>query len=171
MNAWRKCKPPNSHPPLTCELTLAIACHMARTDIAAGVAVLLAFVCYLRISEIVALKVGDVIVPKYARVSTDLPQMALRLTATKTGPNQWVTVRNVEIACLVARSLRRDPDVSLFGLTAVSLRKRFKLSVKALGLSPDYVPHSLGRGRPLGIMWLFIRVAGGCLKLLRLNSG
>ena len=53
-------------------MTLVLATRMSLGHWASGLAVLLAFVCYLRIGELVGLKVGDVAVAGDPRVSSRL---------------------------------------------------------------------------------------------------
>jgi integrase len=146
LKAWTRLVPPVSYPPLTWELTLVLATKMAHSHWASGVAVLLAFVCYLRIGELVSLEVGDVAMAGDPRVSSKLPRIALRLRKTKRGPNQWVVVHDARVEKLISLLLNRPASASLFGLSASQFRRFFKVALADLGLSPFYVPHSLRHG-------------------------
>ncbi len=61
LRGWDNLRPPQSHPPLNMALTSSLAAEMSRMGHpGAGVATLLGFDCYLRISEIAALRVYNV---------------------------------------------------------------------------------------------------------------
>ena len=73
--------------------------------------------------------------------------MALRLKATKTGENQWVTVRSPVAASLLRMWMAQTgPSPRVFDFTQDGYRSVFKALCENLGLCPDYVPHSLRHG-------------------------
>ena len=59
---WRLWNPPSAHPPINWQLTTYLAQHVpSMGHVGAGVAFLLGFDCFLRISEIADLRVCDVV--------------------------------------------------------------------------------------------------------------
>ena len=148
ISSWEKSEPPRSHPPLSWKLTVAIAMRMAtdgNPDMAIGT--LLAFECYLRIGELIGLRFKDVAGPGDPRTDEQHKDWCLRLRKTKTGRNQWVHVRDRQVASLL-RDLMASlkPGQKLFGFTADYYRRYFKRTCADLGLSAEYVPHSLRHG-------------------------
>ncbi len=148
LRGWQKLQPVVSYPPLSAELCVAVAVKLAFSGHwRAGVGVLLAFDCFLRVGELTSLKCEDVADSKDPRVSSSFKGMSLRLRSTKTGPNQWVEVSDARVQTLLRTILStRRPSDSLLGLSAERFRRLFKSSCSALGLSPRYVPHSLRHG-------------------------
>ena len=149
LKGWEKLVPSVPYPPLTWDLAVCVAVHMSgnTSDSSHGLAVLLAFDCYLRVGELVGLRRCDVADTGDVRMGSAYRGMSLRLARTKTGRNQWVTVRHPHVIFLMRRLIRRmKPSEVLFSLSAAAFRRRFKMSCADLGLSPDYVPHSLRHG-------------------------
>lgn len=151
LKGWRKLVPSVPHPPLTWDLAVCIGVRQACTGRwLHGVATLLAFDCYLRIGEFTSLTRGDVADAGDLRLGSGHEGMALRLRHTKTGPNQWVNVRNPDVITLVRSRLSTMPSrrkrARLFPFAPSTYRRHFKAACKDLGLSPDYVPHSLRHG-------------------------
>jgi len=148
LRGWQKLQPVDSYPPLSAELCVAVAVKLAFSGHwNAGVGVLLAFDCFLRVSELTGLRCEDVADSKDPRLSTSFKGMALRLRSTKTGPNQWVEVLDTRVQSLLRR-LRstRGASTSLLGLSTDRFRRLFKAACADLKLSPRYVPHSLRHG-------------------------
>lgn len=149
LKGWTKLRPVVSYPPLTLELSAAVAVKMALSgEWAMGVGVMISFDCLLRIGELTGLTVGDVADSKDARISTSFEGLALRLRKTKTGPNQWVQVLDPRVQVLLRCLLKRRtcPTEPLLGFTPDRFRGVFKRACADLGLSPSYVPHSLRHG-------------------------
>src|ERR1700722_18383831 len=64
LKGWERVKKCSSRPPLTWELTVAIACALARSGFhAPAVATLVAFDCYLRVGELTRLRLRDIVMP------------------------------------------------------------------------------------------------------------
>lgn len=148
LRGWQKIQPVDSYPPLSAELCVAVAVKLAFSgQWRAGVGVLLAFDCFLRVGELTGLRCDDIADSKDPRVSTSFRGMALRLRSTKTGPNQWVEVSDTRVQKLLRalRSGSRGSDL-LLGISADRFRRLFKAACAALDLSPRYVPHSLRHG-------------------------
>lgn len=148
LRGWSRLHPPQSYPPLTWELTVVIGVQMVRGGrLAEGLATILGFHCYLRLGEICNLRVSDVADSGDARVGGEYRGMALRLRTTKTGPNQWVEVKDAAVIALLRQRLSgRRSGSFVFGFSASSYRRLFKAVLSNLGLSSAYVPHSLRHG-------------------------
>jgi integrase len=147
LRGWRRLSPPVAHPPLTRDLAVLIGVTMAlRGKWSQGVAVVLAFDCYLRIGELLGLRSEDVADVGDARVGVaHLP--ILRLAKTKRGSAQSVCLRDAGTVLLLRR-LREGlaGGQRLFPFSASAFRRLFKSCCGALGLSSKYVPHSLRHG-------------------------
>lgn len=154
LKGWERTKEVSSHPPLTWELTVAIACTLARSGFhGPAVAMLVAFDCYLRVGELTRLRLRDIILPDDARMGRAHTNMAVCLAKTKTGINQSVSVDRLEVAsilCAWVRALPRsvaDPDPLIFAFSPDFLRRLMRQSCVQLGLGHTaYVPHSLRHG-------------------------
>ena len=137
-------------PPLSWDLAVLIATtFVCRGAWSTGVAVLLAFECYLRVGVLSRLTRGDVATSSDDRLGSVFSGMALRLLNTKTGNYQWVTVRSTLVQGLLRLLLQgigEQPQSPLFSFSASSFRKGFKETVLSLGLTDRYVPHSLRHG-------------------------
>lgn len=160
LRGWARKVPGRSYPPLTRELTVAIAVWLARHGEAeAGAAVLLSFSALLRISEAAALRVRHVALPGDRRLDNDAAAGAVvRFRRAKGGREQSVTIEApeaVQALRFLVRSARRAGRRLLVGLTAPQLRARFKQACKGLGIATnDYVWHSIRHG---GATWLYLR--------------
>ena len=150
LKGWRRKVPSIPYPPLTWDVTVVVAARLlAKGRRSLALAALLAFDCYLRVGELMALTRGDVADAGDRRMGSGHRGMALRLKKTKTGTNQWVTVRNPDVVALVRQRLseiRVGSSARLFPYSTSTFRKHFKAACSDLGLSSDYVPHSLRHG-------------------------
>lgn len=148
LRGWNKKHPARSYPPLTWELSVAIAVQMVRRgDWRHAVGTLLSFDCFLRVGELVGLKREDVADTEDIRIGAEFKGMALRLRKTKTGPNQWVEVEDNAVKELLRGIIKTTKSKGyLFPFSTSSFRRSLKLSCQELGLSPEYVPHSLRHG-------------------------
>ena len=150
LRGWRNLMPPVPYPPLTWDVTVVIGARLVATGHwELGVGCLLAFECYLRVGELAGLRRKDVAGADDARLGSGFRRVALRLKHTKTGKNQWVEVRSPTVRRLLRLWLERaphDPKARLLPVSAPSFRSHFKSACRFLGLSPDYVPHSLRHG-------------------------
>lgn len=151
LKGWDRHRVHRSHPPLTWELTVVIAVTMARQGFdAEAVATLLAFDCYLRISEYTHLQRCDIAIARDHRMGEVHKVMALRLANTKTGPNRYVTIQSE----LVATALQSYLDAHhfhseqlVFPFTSIRYRTCFHRVCEQLGLGAmGIVPHSLRHG-------------------------
>lgn len=145
---WAKSQPPESYPPLTWELTVAIAVQMVRVGAYRfGVATVLAFATLLRISELTSIRREDVRLPGDPRLGLDHAATVLRFPRAKGGRNQSVEVKNPEVVSLLQQVIARTkPGALIFPGGAPAYRSVFKSVCAELGLSPLYVPHSLRHG-------------------------
>jgi integrase len=153
LKGWERVKKSSSHPPLTWELTVAIACTLARSGFhAPAVAMLVAFDCYLRVGELTRLRLRDIVMPNDSRMGRAHTAMAVCLARTKTGLNQSVALVRPEVAgvlCAWVRTLPRGPDGNplVFAFSPDFLRRLMRNACVQLGVGHSaYVPHSLRHG-------------------------
>jgi len=155
LRGWKKIlqqlQQSRSHPPLTWELTALFATVMAKWGRhAEAVATLLAFDCYLRVGELTRLTYADVLQPNDPRVGSAYTGMALRLSVTKTGPNQSVTLAKPQVQTVLLHYLGAYPFLAhqrIFPFSPDSFRLLLKQVSDALGVGHiPYVPHSLRHG-------------------------
>jgi integrase len=148
LRGWNKRHPPQPYPPLTWDLTVVIATRLlTQGHRLPALGVLLAFDCYLRLGELLGLRKEDVACPRDPRMGSTFTDTALRFRHTKTGPNQWVTVSDPNVATLLRQLVDDTPRHGfLFPVSAATFRRAFKNACSDLGLSPLYVPHSLRHG-------------------------
>jgi integrase len=153
LKGWERVKKSASHPPLTWELTVVIACTLARSGYHAhGVAVLVGFDCYLRVGELTRLRRCDIVMPNDSRMGRAHTEMAVCLPTTKTGPNQSVSLQNPHVAGVLcrwvhSRAMAPDSTDPIFPFKPPALRRSMQRACAALGLSDTpYVPHSLRHG-------------------------
>jgi len=147
LRGWARVAPSQAHPPMTYDLTVLVAVHLARRGLwLYAVGTLLAFDCLLRVGELVGLQRTDVADAGDARMGREYKGMALRLRKTKTGPNQWVDVQDPVVCALLRDLLRSSRSQMMFSFSSNEFRQEFKATCAALGLSDRYVPHSLRHG-------------------------
>jgi hypothetical protein len=158
LRGWRRTKHSTSHPPLTWELTVLLAITMAQAGHhGEAVACLVAFDCYLRVGELTRLTIDDVVRRNDARMGNSFTGMALRLAKTKTGLNQWVSVKDPDVENIFARWLRMrcaghgarfDPARELvFPFSPAHFRQLMRRACDSLGVGETpYVPHSFRHG-------------------------
>lgn len=153
LRGWERSRAAGSHPPLTWELTVVLACTLARSGHhAAAVGMLLAFDCYLRVGELTRLRRCDIVMPNDARMGQAHTGMAVILKQTKTGRNQSVPLQSQAVADVLCLWMRRLPPNAhrhglVFGFTPAKLRILMRGACVALGVEhTPYVPHSLRHG-------------------------
>ena len=154
IRGWDKVRVSTSHAPLTWELTVLMACTMARSGYhAPAVAMLVAFDCFLRVGELTRIRLSDVVMPNDARMGRAHPTMAVVLRAAKTGKMQSVSVWSSDVAQLLAYWARScatraaaGPDPRIFPFSPDFLRRLMRNTATALQLPAHYTPHSLRHG-------------------------
>jgi integrase len=153
IKGWERVKHSTSHPPLTWELTVVIACTLAHSGYhAPSVAMLVAFDCYLRVGELTRLRRCDIVMPHDPRMGQAHTGMAVCLPKTKTGPNQSVSLQSPVVADILYHWVRRLqlPSGStrrIFDFTESHLRRLMQNACRSLGIgATPYVPHSLRHG-------------------------
>jgi integrase len=156
LKGWERVKKTASHPPLTWELTVAIACWIARAGfLAPAVAMLVAFDCYLRVGELTRIRLRDVVLPNDARMGDAHTGMAVCLARTKTGLNQSVALHRPAVATVLCdwihsiRASQTGPNDNplVFPFSADRLRHLMRAACVHLGVGHTaYVPHSLRHG-------------------------
>ena len=156
VRGWDRIYSQHKHkrPPVTLEVATLIAVVLAKAGHhKAAVATLLAFHCYLRINEYCKLKVHEVVFAGDSRMGSAMTVLAtIKLSRTKTGDNQNVSVTDVNIVALLKNLVNNAGTGTgrsslLFELTASQYRRLFHQAVSALGLDDiGYKPHSLRHG-------------------------
>ena len=154
LKGWERVKKSVSHPPLTWELTVVIACTLARSGYhGPAVAMLVGFDCYLRVGELTRIRRRDVVMPNDARFGRAHSTMAVCLSRTKTGLNQSVALQSQDVAdilCIWVRSLPcivADDNPLVFAFSPDYLRRLMRNACIQLGVGhTPYVPHSLRHG-------------------------
>jgi integrase len=153
LRGWDKVRVSTSHPPLTWEVTVLMACTMARSGYhAPAIALLLAFDCFLRVGELTRIRRTDIIMPNDPRMGRAQPTMSVVLRRAKTGKLQSVDIVDKAVASLVAlwvRSLSPDPrdaDPRIFPFSPDYFRRLMHRTSVALRLPTVYTPHSLRHG-------------------------
>lgn len=153
---WTKTTPPQSHPPLTWPITVLISMTLASNGFKSeALATLVAFDGFLRISEFINLRLGDVTLPSDPR-QEQIQQPTLLIRHAKTGDSQTAKIYNEDVAYLLHIHVTRlrstsppsPPDTMLFGIeTSDAYRQCFRAAIEALSLSEHrFVPHSLRHG-------------------------
>jgi integrase len=154
LKGWERVKRTMSYPPLTWELTVAIAAAMAQRGLhGPAVATLVAFDCYLRVTELTRIHLREVVLPNDPRMGRAHIAMAVCLAETKTGRNQSValdrqSVRDV-LCAWVAHTARTtdEPNPRIFAFSPDYYRRAMRHACEALGLTHcHYTPHSLRHG-------------------------
>ena len=130
-----------------------------------ALATLLAFDCFLRISEFTSLLKEDIALTGPAR---ERGGVVLRLGHTKTGPNQSVVVEDATVATLLTKHVQSlSPNSRVFSFTPAGYRRVFK----RMGLDQAYVPHYGGATRAFllgrSIDWIMHRGRWRSVKTAR----
>jgi len=152
-SGWRKVVPSVSHPPMSFEIHVAVACMMAKQGrLELAIACLLAFDCLLRGGELMNIKVGDIAFAGDRRLGYEFTGgLAIGLPVTKTGPLRWTEVLSPGVQTPVLLLARGKGAQDFLFPSSTARRSRafydaFKRACRSLGLSKDYVPHSLRHG-------------------------
>ena len=153
LKGWERVKTSASHPPLTWELTVVLACTLSQSGYhGPAVAMLVAFDCYLRVGELTRLRRCDIVMPNDSRMGRAHAEMAVCLPTTKTGPNQSVSLQNPVVAQILcdwvrSRALASDSTALIFAFKPPLLRRLMHQACTEHGLGDTpYVPHSLRHG-------------------------
>lgn len=154
LRGWGRLKTSTSHPPITWELTVLIAVTLAQNGHHdQAMACLLAFDCYLRVGELTSLTYADIVMPHDPRMGRRFTGMAIRLAKTKTGLNQWVSIRDKQVQFVFYTWIRhtrarRDASDSdfVFPFSSAHFRRILHNTCVALGIGNRYVPHSFRHG-------------------------
>jgi integrase len=123
---WKARHPGQRHPPLTWDLTVAIAAQLARWgrfDMA--VATLLAFCALLRIGELVSLRVEDFLDADSDDPRVDASRVSgLRLRKTKTADNLFAELHTASVIQLMrVLTASKRSDARIFDFSAGTFRK------------------------------------------------
>lgn len=166
LEGWARLKPSVSTPPMSFQIAVAVAVTMAKSGyIEAAIATLLAWDCYLRVSEYCDLQVRHVV--EYDDTRNLLPAAAqtnsrwrtgartvIALPDTKTGLHQSVPVQNAQIDDLLTAYLRhhnKPPTSKVFPFSSAQYTIILHQATHALGIQHvHFTPHSLRRGGATG---------------------
>ena len=155
---WKRLHPSERHPPLSWPLTVLISVSLIKSNsIDMGLACLLAFDCYLRVSEFTSIRVTDIVVEEHRCLSSSssnassssVPSVAIRLPITKSRTDESVIIARPSVAELIIRWLRsspRSPSDVVFPFSPAEFRSALRSACTTLGLRGLYVPHSLRGG-------------------------
>ncbi len=145
-------------PPLTLESCTLIAITLCKNGYySAGIATLVGFHCLLRINELCNIKMCEIIFTGDPRLGSGVKRSiyaSIKLSITKTGVNQSVSITNISIATLL-KDLIHYNNVNLnvgshdlvFNMNAQTYRSLFKRACSSLGFeSIGYTPHGLRHG-------------------------
>lgn len=153
LKGWERTRLSRSHPPLTWELTVLLASTLLRSGHhGPAVGMLVAFDCYLRVSELTRLRRCDIVMPRDPRFGAASTTMAVVLPHTKTGANQSVPLFDSDVAAVLANWMRTvhahsAPRTLVFDFTPARLRQLMYNACVVHGLQhTPYVPHSLRHG-------------------------
>jgi integrase len=165
LRGWERQRPVVKRPPLIRPLALAMAIRLAAWgQPAMGVAVVLAFHCYLRIGELLRMEVWHVVSARDPRTGHTNRHAFVHLPKTKTGAQQDVEIIDEDVEQLVALAVRAavnttqwasapsrgcagDPQrARVFPVSEHKFRRWFKLCTASLGISKDITPHSMRHG-------------------------
>ena len=149
LRGFHRLKPSVARPPMPWTVACAVAFWLAsHRQFRLAVLVVLSFECYLRSGEVLRLVREDFATGADARLGLkESHRMHVHLRTTKTGEHQGVEVRDPHVRHLVQQLLlRTKPGQRVFPIAAATYRRWFHLATAGLGLSADYVPHSLRHG-------------------------
>lgn len=153
LRGWDRLNPSSCPPPISWDVALAIAVDLwIAGDHDAAIIVLLAHDCYLRVGEALRLCVRDFSDPgsnvNLAALTPGLGAACLRLGHTKTGRNQFVTIRDSLVLDLLRRHVTGKPESSpIFTPSYGQLRASFLASLQRIGAGDvGFVLHSLRHG-------------------------
>jgi integrase len=143
LKGWQRLHPSKARPVMPREVAYTVAMLMYRKykQWDAAVMTLVCFDCYLRVSEMVGVRARDLVNMRGREV--------VKLPATKTGPDQGVTIRSGIVALLARRLARqREPqDRLLSSGSAPRYRALFYQCIEDLRLQRvGFTPHSMRHG-------------------------
>ena len=155
IRGWANQRPTVKRPPLIRPLAAIMAMVLVvRGEPAMGVAVLLAHHCYLRVGELLRVRVWHVVGPRSPRTGYTNRHAFVHIPRAKTGDMQDVEISDPHVAWLMAVAMRAarerasddGANALVFPCAQHTFRKRFAASAAALGLPPSIVPHSMRHG-------------------------
>lgn len=145
MKGWMNKQPSIPYSPITWEMACVLGIRLSSNGMKrAGIGVLLAFDCLLRLGELLGLKKEDVADDHDQRMGSEHKGMFLRLKQTKTGRNKSVEVLNPQVKLLLRDLVNNTaPKQHIFPYSQQTFRRAFKNAAAEVGLSDSIVPHSL----------------------------
>lgn len=152
LRGWERVRPTQSYPPLTWELTVLLASSLLRSGYhGPAISLLLAFDCYLRVTELLSLRRCDIVMPSDARMGRAATGMAVVLPRAKTGLNQSVPLQDPNVAAVLCAWIRSAPahtpsHALVFPFSPALLRRLMRAACLSHDLTTPYTPHSLRHG-------------------------
>lgn len=151
LQGWNRMKPTIFHRPIPWYVLACMMAAFARDgELRSATALLLGFDCYLRVSEITALKMRDISLPgDQSGVSGVYRRFgAVHIRQSKTGVHQYVMIRSPALITLLkALRFELSDDDTLVGMSTQRFRTRFKKVCKRLNIeSLGYNLHGLKHG-------------------------
>lgn len=150
IRGYNRLQPSSPHPPMPWTVCVALAIWLTmKGRFSMAVGVLLSFDCYLRVNELLHLVREDFATGSGTRLgmNDDDHRICLNLRRTKTGEYKGVMIRDENVMVLVTLLLKRtQPGQHVFAFHESTYRRWFHRGIVALGVSLDYVPHSLRHG-------------------------
>ena len=147
LQGWKKMRPPVSYLPMLWAPAVFIAVQLARRGFKImGLALLVAWECYLRVSELTAVLFEHVASPGDKRLGLLSGVAGLAIPTAKTGKDQWASMRNaVLIQLLSQRIAKLKKGQRVFPFSPALFRKRLREVCDDYSL-PHFVPHSTRHG-------------------------
>jgi integrase len=150
---WTKRHTVNSHPPIPFEVCVAIAMRVTQLGFPVeGLGFLLLFDAYLRIGELLSLRLSDIVLPCDPRVGRVFSAPAsIRLVRTKTRSNLWVDLKHPDIARVLAAYTRtlssRPSSMRVFPFSRGHMMTLLRRACRSLHIEHcGFVLHSFRHG-------------------------
>ncbi len=150
LRGWEKARPIVKRPPLIRPLAVAMAMRLVLWGYPLmGVAIMLSFHCYFRISELLAMERWHVVPARDARTGFTNRFSFVHIPKSKTGTQQDVEIHDPvvdELTRLAVRVAELAGRARLFPYSEHRFRKVFRQCVISLGMAETITPHSMRHG-------------------------
>lgn len=164
LRGWERQRPVVKRPPLVRPLAIAMAMRLTVWGYPAmGIAILLAFHCYLRIGELLRVEPWHIVPARSVRTGFTNSDGFLHIPRAKTGTQQDVPITDSDVAWFIGIAARAatslpqlrhrkqtqthpSTEVRVFPYRERNFRKLFAECAASFGLPSTIVPHSLRHG-------------------------
>ncbi len=144
LTGWSNEVPPQQRPPCPYPLALLLVnSYQKERNLQMATLSLLAFDCFLRISEVLGITRADITLPSPVHPG------AIRLPHTKTGENQSVLLRHptaTALLRLLLSTVPTSPSSKIFTLTPQQVNGHLKRVVQLLNINVHITAHSFRHG-------------------------